>query len=971
MRKTTSVSLALSALICLFLLAPSYHAVAQARGERAPARETQRTEPTRTPRPGAEAEAAEPGEPAPQPELTDEELRWLRELREAEAEPEVPEVPEVRPLTAAERFAALERFGMRVFGPVEPERAPEERTDRPEQAADGRTTTRDDDRTDSRTTTEDADRADRAERAPTTTAAARPTRPIRETRVSGVVASEAVPPTYVVGPGDQLAVRVWTDAIEHVEAQPVIDAEGNIYLELLGEVTVAGERLSRVREIIRQRYRTFFDRAEVSVGLSRTRVIEVRVTGDVRWPGTHVLSGAATLFSALHAAGGPGDVGSFRAIRLIRRGEEPLTVDLYDYLLDGQIDADLSLEPNDTIFVPPLSAEFGVTGEVRRPARYEIKDSLSLAEGLRMAAGISATGYARTVELWRVGESGIRELINVNLRTDAEQMTLLNGDLLVIPPVLEEPENIVRLEGEVRRPGAFQVHEGMTVSDLLGLGNGLTTSAHTREAAIWRLGDDLDYDQISFDLAAALAGDPRHDLPLMPRDRVMVFSQEDVEAPMEVGAEGAVRRPGAIEWTRGMRVSDLVKQVGGLVEGAYTLRANLLRLGDDQRRELLPVNLGAALAGDAAANLLLQRGDILSVLSRLEVAEISQVHVTGLVQEGGWYERPQGMRVSDAILAAGGLASGASGEVQYTAGGAIGQVDPVYLLLRRDGEAFEVEPDPLVYDNDLIAVLGTGDLIATPPAVTIRGRVSKPGSYALQATAEDPDTVYDLITRAGGLLPNANPNGIVLYRLRDEIIGGEQSEDLQQVIAHFNRELSAATVEGEEQRAAGTAAQISAGLQAALSEGTATMVIPPRRLSETQWARAVPIDGETLISSEGAQENFPLAPGDVVIVPETPTTVTVMGAVVRPGAVPYQDGLMPLDYIAKSGDLTPDARRNRTVVIRANGEVTPNALRTEIRPGDVILVPSDYIFREVNKPGTLERVLAGITTIIGGYLIFR
>ena len=165
----------------------------------------------------------------------------------------------------------------------------------------------------------------------------------------------------------------------------------------------------------------------------------------------------------------------------------------------------------------------------------------------------------------------------------------------------------------------------------------------------------------------------------------------------------------------------------------------------------------------------------------------------------------------------------------------------------------------------------------------------------------------------------------------------DRSEDLQQVIAHFNRELSAATVEGQELRAAGTAAQISAGLQAALSEGTATMVIPPRRLSETQWARAVPIDGETLIATEGAQENFPLAPGDVIIVPETPTTVTVMGAVVRPGAVPYEEGLTPPDYIARSGDLTPDARKNRTVVIRANGEVTPKAFRSEIRPGDTLI----------------------------------
>jgi protein involved in polysaccharide export with SLBB domain len=283
-----------------------------------------------------------------------------------------------------------------------------------------------------------------------------------------------------------------------------------------------------------------------------------------------------------------------------------------------------------------------------------------------------------------------------------------------------------------------------------------------------------------------------------------------------------------------------------------------------------------------------------------------------------------------------------------------------------------VEPDPIIRDNDLVTVLGSGELISSPPIATIRGQVHRPGVYAVQLMIEDPDTVYDLIQRAGGLLPDANPHGIVLYRLREAIIANEQADDLEQVISHFNRELSAATVEGEEQRSAGTAAAVSQGLQAALSEGAATVVIPPRQLSEEQWARAVPIDGEKLITSEGAEGDFPLTEGDVVVVPETPTTVTVMGAVVRPGATPYKEGLSPIDYITgDAGGLTPDARKRRTVIIRANGAVTPNAIRAEVRPGDVILVPSDYIFRNVNRPGTLERVLEAVPAIIGGYLIFN
>ncbi len=872
-------------------------------------------------------------------------------------EPEEPEEP--APLTAAERFQALQRFGMSVFGAPEPQ--PAAREEAPARTGDA---------------TRPAEATGTPRPAQPATPTPQPPAPAPQPapaprQTQGVVASEAVPPTYVLGPGDQLVVRVWTDAIEHVSATPVIDADGQIYLELLGELTVAGERLSSARDLIARRYRTFFTRAEVSVGLAGTRVIEVRVTGDVRRPGTHVLSGAATLFSALNAAGGPNEVGSFRAVRLMRRGEEPQVVDLYGYLLRGEIEADVPLEPNDTIFVPPMLAEFGIDGEVRRPARYEMMEAVTIADALQTAAGIGGAGYAQGAELWRVGESGIRELMNVNLRGEDAQLTLQSGDLLVIPPVLEKPLNVVELTGAVRRPGTYQVSAGMTVRDLLRLAQGPIENAHVQEAVVERLGEDLHYDLLHFDLAAAMSGDPAQDLALMPGDRVTVYAGEEVEAPMEVAVEGAVRLPDSYPWVRGSRVSDLVKRAGGLLEGAYTPRANLLRLDANQRRELIPVNLGAALAGDTEANVALERGDTLVVLNQLQVSEASRVHVDGLVQFPEWYPRFEGMRVSDAIVSAGGLASTAGDQVEFTPGGVVGQVEPIYLSLRREGDSFDVEPDPIVSNNDLVSVLGTGNLIATPPMVTIRGRVATPGSYALLSTNDDPDSIYDLIERAGGLLPDANAKGIVLYRMREEIIGEEQEADLGQVIAHFNRELAAGTVEGERQRATGTAAQISAGLAAALSEGSATVVIPPRRLSSTQWVRAVPVDGEALIESGGRREDFPLLDGDVVVVPELPTTVTVMGAVVRAGAVPYEEGLTLRDYVAKAGQFTEDARKAQTIVIRANGAVVPKALNAQIHPGDIILVPSDYIFRNVNQPGTLERVLSTITSIVTGYLVFK
>lgn len=865
-------------------------------------------------------------------------------------EEEIPEeeVPE-KVLTASERFNALPRFGASIFAPPQPvveevEAPVEGEASKPVQPSQPRV---------ARVVREV------------------PAELLRPASVSGEpAAAEAVPPSYIIGPGDELVVRVWTDAIEHVKANPVVDAEGAVYLDLLGEVTVAGESLGEVRQQMTQRYRMFFTRAQVSVGLARTRVIEVRVTGDALYPGRYRLTGTATLFSALYAAGGPNEIGSLRTIKLLRQGEEPLVVDLYRYLLEGDISGDVPLQPDDTIFIAPAGPTIGVDGEVRRPARYELASTTTLAEALQMAAGVSATGYAHNVEIWRVGESGRRELVNVDARAECT-MPVQDGDLIVVTPVLEEPRNVVELSGAVERPGIYEVHAGMRISDLLSIAQGLSDLAHTEEAALWRLGDDLDYDLIAFDLAAALAGDPAHDLVLQPRDKVVVLSEEEVEAPMEVEVRGAVNAPGSVPWIRGMRVSDLVKRAGGLAEGAYTPQANLLRLGPDQRRQIIAVNLDRAMTGDRAADVVVERGDILDVLLREYVTEPSQVRVTGLVNVPGDYPRLQGMRVSDAILSAGGLAGTAGDQIEYTPGGAVGRVQPIYLALRRDGDAFTVEPDPIIRDNDLVAVLGRGEFIAKPPEVTIRGRVARPGTYALQDSIEDPDTVYELIMRAGGLLEDANPNGIVLYRIREEIIAAEQEGDLEQVISTLNRELSSASIEGEQQRAAGTAGQLAQSLQMALFQGTTTVVVPPRRLSKEAWASAVPINGQRLIESQGREGDLPLMPGDTLIVPPTPTTMTVIGAVVRPGALSWQEGLRVVDYIQLAGGMTPDARKNRILIVRANGDVEPKALEASVRPGDVVVVPSDYLFREVNAPTGFQRILNTLTTILTGYLILK
>ena len=124
------------------------------------------------------------------------------------------------------------------------------------------------------------------------------------------------------------------------------------------------------------------------------------------------------------------------------------------------------------------------------------------------------------------------------------------------------------------------------------------------------------------------------------------------------------------------------------------------------------------------------------------------------------------------------------------------------------GETFTIEPDVLLGDDDHVAVMGTGDFNVRPPTVTVQGQVASPGTYALLSTPAAPDTVYQLLKRAGDLLPDGNARGIVLYRLPDTDAGVGQVNDVNQVMKAFNRE------------AVGTKSTISADVKSSAMSGS-------------------------------------------------------------------------------------------------------------------------------------------------------
>jgi protein involved in polysaccharide export with SLBB domain len=277
-------------------------------------------------------------------------------------------------------------------------------------------------------------------------------------------------------------------------------------------------------------------------------------------------------------------------------------------------------------------------------------------------------------------------------------------------------------------------------------------------------------------------------------------------------------------------------------------------------------------------------------------------------------------------------------------------------------------------DDDHVAIMGTGSFNAAPQTVAIQGMVAKPGTYALTTTPEHADTVYCLLQRAGMLLPNANPCGIVLYRALGTMTGQGQVDDVGQVLKAFNREtagtqptLSATTMNNA--MSSSLAKQFTSIFSGA--NGQAVVVIPPRTLNYDAWGSAVPIEGGKLMATQGKEGDICLAPGDTVVVPSLPTTVAVLGAVVRPGAVRYQGPLTPNQYVDLAGGPADDASMGRIVVIRANGAAVPLLQAKQVQPGDVVVVPSEFIVRQLGGPSGWQQFLSTITTVATAFILRR
>lgn len=489
-----------------------------------------------------------------------------------------------------------------------------------------------------------------------------------------------VPMDYVVGPGDEVILQLYGTA--NSTHSLVVSRDGVIDFPDVGPITVAGQTFEELRENLARLVSQRLIGVATSVTLGTLRSINVLVVGDVNSPGNKVVAALSSVVDVLAASGGISDIGSYRDITIKRGGRVAASVDLYQLLMTGGRGGNLRLQSGDIIFVPPMKQRVYVSGEVNRPAIYQIKPSDNLQSVIALAGGLTAFAYAERVQIERASANK-RILMAVDFsKPEGRQRAMRNGDRITIGSLGAEINDVVQLHGEVVHPGRYAWSRGMHLTDIIRSAGRLRRNADRDYSIVKRqFPGSREIQVISLNLTAALAQPGGNaDILMQPGDEIFVFGF-DVQGQRQyllsplvksltnraqlsshrkvVSVEGGVFEPGFYPLTGDMRVSDLITAAGGLGEGAVAVAAEITRTvrGGNGERFLqhIPVRLEDILAGNPDADLVLQSHDSLTINNNPRWAQHDVVELTGEVMYPGIYPITRGEQLSKLIDRAGGL----------------------------------------------------------------------------------------------------------------------------------------------------------------------------------------------------------------------------------------------------------------------------------------------------------------------------
>jgi protein involved in polysaccharide export with SLBB domain len=695
-----------------------------------------------------------------------------------------------------------------------------------------------------------------------------------------------VPSDYIIGPGDELQIRVWGQV--EASLRVIVDRSGQIYIPQVGQISVAGIHYGDLEQHLKSEISRTFKNFYVTASIGRLRSIQIIVVGNARYPGTYTISSLSTLVNAIFASGGPTPQGSLRHIQVRRDGATITDFDFYDLLIKGDKSKDVRLLPGDILYIPHVGPLVAVSGSVNSSAIYEMKDNSTLYDLIEIAGDLSTVADTNKITVDRFVDHQARKTLEFPYDAQSRALPLQDGDIVRVFSIVPRFEDTVTLRGNVANPGRYPWKPGMRISDLIPDVQALLTRRYWRNRAAIVNGRATEY--------------PVQAPPPQTQNNRSTSNQQ----PSDGTAPNSTATPGVSDSTQNPNFPETLPDAAGssnLADALYAQNgqnpsgSDSSKTGNPPTGSQPPSQAVSSNPNNPNPNTV---KDIAEDVRRYapeinwDYAIIQRVNPNDLTSKLVW-------------------------------------MSPRKAILEHD-EASNLELQP----GDIVTIFSQRD-ISVPQTersqyVIVEGEVVRAGVYKL----ENNETLRSILQRAGGLTPNAYVYGSQLTRESARV---DQQKSLDQLATTMEVQIrqsavsvAASTSPGELPQLLAAQEAIVAQLRNTRASGRVALPVRPKDKSLTDFPDMV------------------LEDSDRLSIPHTPSTVSVVGDVYNPGSFIFESRNTAGAYLDLAGKGKPQSDLHHAFVLRANGIVVAannvNGLftgakfeRLRLYPGDQIVVP--------------------------------
>ncbi len=728
---------------------------------------------------------------------------------------------------------------------------------------------------------------------------------------------------YQIKIGDQLTILSYGGF--NLDDEFLVDITGSVSISDIGKVQIAGLTFKEASLKLQETITKSFAGSEAIISLTQIRSKQVFILGNIKTPGTYALNVFGTALNGLISSGGLGENSSLRTIQIIRANQIIATIDLYDLLIDGNVQSsDFLLNDGDSVLVGGLKSSASIIGEIIRPAIYEIKENETLSDLIEFSLGTTPFADLSNISVERLLPSGQKTIINP---VDLDSFLVQDGDQITINSSEGQTLNSISLIGAIRNAGEYSLDGKKSLGDIINIQRDLLDNTYTGFAVIKR----LNFSSKSYRLiTTALTNQSSlQALNIYSGDKVYIFSKEDVQysQSMEVYSYLASKMsnltsqksPNDLLYTQLLNSSNIdssslegsskiASNINSCLSSLDVLTTSPISNLIEAKLELFPSNKVFN-----CTPLFQSNNELLPILL------INSVPVVGNVRFPGLYPTARDLNAQDLFNFAGGfLLSKLNTEPIFDIG-----------IRARGFGSFKFE-DLNNLTNITMLNLKLDEESSIASYVKLVGEFNNPGIYAITKNT----SLAELYERVGGLTKNAYPLGGIFTR---KSIQKTEAKAFKRSKAELSEILASAV-------ASGYVKQNSTDLVGLISLMTSLENANPigRLVTELNPIKV----------NDSLEDNIILENGDTIYIPMMQTTVTIVGQVLNPVTVPHKVGATFDDYLDFAGGLKKEADKGKIYAVLPNGEALRRKSgiripaipyfpfeRSDILPGSTIVIP--------------------------------